>query len=103
MPVRPIRDDDAWCEDPNDRRYNHAIKLSPSSQGDRLKREDHLYDLVIELDHNNRPRVKNLGSAVFIHVARPGFTPTAGCVALRRGDLVRLLGWVTPGTRIAIG
>lgn len=103
LPVRPIRDDDAWCEDPNDRRYNCAIKLSPSSQGDRLKRDDHLYDLVIELDHNTRPRVKNLGSAVFVHVARPGFTPTAGCVALRRGDLVRLLGRVAPGTRIAIG
>ena len=43
---------------------------------------DHLYDLIIELDHNTRPRIAGRGSAVFVHVARPGFAPTAGCVAL---------------------
>ena len=103
LPVRPIRDDDAWCEDPNDRRYNRAIKLSPSSQGDRLKRDDHLYDLIIELDHNTRPRVKNFGSAVFIHVARPGFTPTAGCVALQAPALKRLLAALSSRAKIQIG
>jgi L,D-peptidoglycan transpeptidase YkuD (ErfK/YbiS/YcfS/YnhG family) len=102
LPVRPIRDDDAWCEDPNDRRYNRPIKLLPSSQGDRLNRDDHLYDLVIELDHNTRPRVTNLGSAVFIHAARPGFSPTAGCVALDMRTLRRLLSRVSNRTVIDI-
>ncbi len=70
--------------------------------GDRLMREDDLYDLIIELDHNDRPRIAGRGSAVFIHVARPGFQPTAGCVALRRQDLLRLLERVGPRTRIVI-
>ena len=102
LPARRIRPDDAWCEDPNDRRYNHAVKLSPSSEGDRLWRNDHLYDLVIELDHNTRPHMKERGSAVFIHVARPGFSPTAGCVALEAQALQRLLPRLTGRNSIDI-
>jgi L,D-peptidoglycan transpeptidase YkuD (ErfK/YbiS/YcfS/YnhG family) len=91
LPARPILPDDAWCEDPSDRRYNRAIKLSASAPGDRLWRADRLYDFLIELDHNTRPRVARRGSAVFIHVARPGLHPTAGCVALDFRPLARLL------------
>lgn len=102
LPVRPIRAGDGWCEDPEDRRYNRPVRLSPSAPGDRLQRDDRLYDLIVELDHNTRPRIKNRGSAVFIHVARPGFAPTAGCVALRANDLLRLLAHVGPESRIEI-
>ncbi len=91
LPVRRIERGDAWCEDASDRRYNRPIRLEPGAPGDRLWRDDHLYDLVIELDHNTRPRIAGRGSAVFIHLARPGFLPTAGCVALKEGDLRRLL------------
>lgn len=91
LPVRAIRPDDGWCEDPNDRRYNRPIRLAEGAPGDRLRRDDHLYDFIVEIDHNTRPRVRNRGSAVFIHVARPGFAPTAGCMAMKAADLVRLL------------
>lgn len=91
LPTRKIRNDDGWCEDPRDRNYNRPVNLSPSSAADRLWRDDHLYDLIIELDHNTRPRIPYRGSAVFIHFARKDFTPTAGCVALKRGDLQKLL------------
>jgi L,D-peptidoglycan transpeptidase YkuD (ErfK/YbiS/YcfS/YnhG family) len=103
LPVRPIRADDGWCEDPHDRRYNQPIRLPPNHPGDRLWRADRLYDFIIELDHNTRPRVAGRGSAVFVHVARPGFAPTAGCVALRPEALRNLLRRAGPGTRIAIG
>jgi L,D-peptidoglycan transpeptidase YkuD (ErfK/YbiS/YcfS/YnhG family) len=66
-------------------------------------RDDGLYDLIIEIDHNDRPRVAGRGSAVFIHVARPGFEPTAGCVALRCSDLLRLTERLSPHTWIHIG
>ena len=75
LPVRRIRADDGWCEDPRDRHYNQPIRLEPGEPGDRLKRADHLYDLIIELDHNTRPRIAGRGSAVFVHIARPGFAP----------------------------
>jgi L,D-peptidoglycan transpeptidase YkuD (ErfK/YbiS/YcfS/YnhG family) len=65
-------------------------------------RDDGLYDLIVEIDHNDRPRIAGRGSAVFIHVARAGFAPTAGCVALRRNDLLRLLERLSPRTWIHI-
>jgi L,D-peptidoglycan transpeptidase YkuD (ErfK/YbiS/YcfS/YnhG family) len=86
LPTRRITRDVAWCED----------------TADRLWREDHLYDFIIEIDHNTRPRVAGRGSAVFVHVARPNRSPTAGCVALRTNDLQRLLAQLGPKTRIAI-
>ena len=99
LPIRRIGRHDAWCEDPGDRRYNRPII---AAAGDRLWRDDPLYDLVIEIDHNTRPRITGRGSAVFIHVARPGLTPTAGCVALNKNTLRRLLARLGPRTRIVI-
>lgn len=103
LPMRPIRADDGWCENPQDRAYNRPIRVPPGSPADRLWRQDGLYDLIIEIDHNTRPRVARRGSAVFIHVARPAFAPTAGCVALDQRALARLLVRVGPRTRIVIG
>jgi L,D-peptidoglycan transpeptidase YkuD (ErfK/YbiS/YcfS/YnhG family) len=102
LPVRRIGASDAWCEDPQDRRYNHSFQRSASEPGDRLWRQDRLYDLIIEIDHNTRPRIAGRGSAVFVHVARPGFAPTAGCVALTPSALRRLLTRIGPKTRILI-
>jgi L,D-peptidoglycan transpeptidase YkuD (ErfK/YbiS/YcfS/YnhG family) len=103
LPVRPIRPDDGWCEDPADRHYNQPVKAPTGSMADRLTRGDALYDFVIELDHNTRPRVAGRGSAVFIHAARPGLAPTAGCVALKLPALRRLITRLGPHTRIVIG
>jgi L,D-peptidoglycan transpeptidase YkuD (ErfK/YbiS/YcfS/YnhG family) len=102
LPLRRIGADDAWCEDPADRRYNRPVRRGANAAGDRLRRNDHLYDLIIEIDHNTRPRVAGRGSAVFIHLARPGFAPTAGCVALTGPSLRRLLARCSPATRIII-
>ena len=103
LPVRRIRSDDGWCEDPRDRHYNQPIRLKPDHSGDRLKRADHLYDLIIEIDHNTRPRIAGRGSAVFVHLARPGFAPTAGCVALKADALRRLTARIGRRTRIVVG
>ena len=99
---RRIGRQDGWCEDPQHRLYNRPIRVPDIATGDRLWRQDRLYDLIIELDHNSRPRVAGRGSAVFIHVAREGFKPTAGCVALTAPRLQRLLERVGPNTRIVI-
>jgi L,D-peptidoglycan transpeptidase YkuD (ErfK/YbiS/YcfS/YnhG family) len=103
LPVRRIRGDDAWCEDPRDRHYNQPIRRDAGAAGDRLKRADQLYDLIVEIDHNTRPRIAGRGSAVFIHIARPGFAPTAGCVALTAPALRRLLSHASSHTRIVVG
>jgi L,D-peptidoglycan transpeptidase YkuD (ErfK/YbiS/YcfS/YnhG family) len=102
LPVRAIRPDDAWCEDPRNRRYNRPFRRSANEPGDRLQRADRLYDLIVEIDHNTRPRVAGRGSAVFIHIARPDFAPTAGCVALSPRALRTLLSRLSRKTRIII-
>ena len=102
LPVRRIGRGDGWCENPADRRYNRPVRLAATEGGDRLWRADRLYDLVVEMDHNARPRVAGRGSAIFIHVARPGLAPTAGCVALADPVLRRLLARIGPKTRILI-
>jgi L,D-peptidoglycan transpeptidase YkuD (ErfK/YbiS/YcfS/YnhG family) len=102
LPVRPITANDGWCEDPRDRNYNRRVAVPDGSPADRLARADALYDLIIELSHNTRPRIANRGSAVFIHIARPGFAPTAGCVALTKPELRRLIEHLGPDTIIDI-
>jgi L,D-peptidoglycan transpeptidase YkuD (ErfK/YbiS/YcfS/YnhG family) len=103
LPVRRIAASDGWCEDPADRRYNRPVRIAPGSAADRLAREDRLYDFIVEIDHNTRPRIAGRGSAVFLHLARPGLAPTAGCVAMSRSAMLRLLRRLGPGTRIEIG
>ncbi|MFA6264300.1 MAG: L,D-transpeptidase family protein [Pseudolabrys sp.] len=102
LPSRRIGSQDGWCEDPADRHYNQPVKVPPGSSADRLARADHLYDFIVELDHNTRPRIAGRGSAVFIHAARPLFAPTAGCVALDIRALRRLLSRLGPRTRIVV-
>ena len=87
---------DGWCDDPADGRYNRPIRLPAGASHEEMWREDRLYDIVGVLDWNLRPRVRGGGSAIFLHVAREGFAPTAGCIALRLGDLKRLLAQAGP-------
>ncbi len=103
LPVREIRSDDGWCEDPSHRRYNRPVRVAAGSNADRLMRTDHLYDYIIEIDHNTRPRIGGRGSAVFLHLARPGFAPTAGCIAMTRGAMLRLLARLNSKMRIVVG
>jgi L,D-peptidoglycan transpeptidase YkuD (ErfK/YbiS/YcfS/YnhG family) len=103
LPVRAIGPDDAWCEDPADRHYNQPVQLASKQGGDRLRRDDHLYDYMVEIDHNTTPRIAGRGSAVFLHLARENFSPTAGCVSMTRAAMLRLLARLGPQTRIVIG
>jgi len=91
LPLRRIAKNDAWCEDPLDRRYNRPFQLAGGANGDRLWRDDRLYDLIVEIDHNTKPRIAKRGSAVFIHLAREGLQPTAGCIAMPIKELRRLV------------
>jgi len=100
--VRAIRDRDGWSDDPLDRNYNRLTKLPSRSNAEGLKRDDNLYDLVLVLDHNDRPRIKGKGSAIFVHLARAGYTPTEGCIALSRRDLYAVLAEIRRGTDIVV-
>lgn len=91
LPCRTIRRDDGWCDAPRDGRYNRPVRLPWTASHERMWRDDHLYDIVGVLDWNVVPRIANRGSAIFLHLARRGYEPTEGCIALARNDIRRLL------------
>ncbi len=102
IPLTALRTNDGWCDDPKDRNYNRFVRHPYPASAERLWRADGLYDLVVVIGHNDRPRVRGCGSAVFIHVAGKNFAPTAGCIALRLPDLERLLARLRPGTIVNV-
>ncbi|MBX9933881.1 MAG: L,D-transpeptidase family protein [Methylobacterium sp.] len=104
LPIRATRPYDGWCDAPLHRRYNRPVTLPcPGMSAEEMWRGDGLYDLVVDIDYNRGPIRPGRGSAIFLHVARPGYPPTEGCVALARSDLLRLLRRLGPRTRLRIG
>ncbi|MCX7346815.1 MAG: L,D-transpeptidase family protein [Alphaproteobacteria bacterium] len=101
-PARPLRDSHGWCERVGDRNYNRLVQLPYPTAHETMKREDQLYDIVVELSHNERPRVQGHGSAVFFHLRRPDGGPTAGCIAVSLADMRRILARCGPKTRIVV-
>ncbi|MER2536591.1 MAG: L,D-transpeptidase family protein [Rhizobiaceae bacterium] len=91
LPMRCIAPDLGWCEVPGDRNYNRPVRIPYAASHETMKRPDRLYDFCIVLDWNIRPRRIGRGSAIFFHLARPGFSPTAGCVAVTERVMRRLL------------
>jgi len=91
LPLRRIRPDLGWCEVPDDRNYNRPVRMPYAASHETMRRADNLYDICIVLDWNIRPRRRNLGSAIFLHLARPGYTPTQGCIGVSARTMERLL------------
>jgi L,D-peptidoglycan transpeptidase YkuD (ErfK/YbiS/YcfS/YnhG family) len=91
VPLEPLAPDDGWCDDPTHPDYNRMVRRPHPAHGEALWRDDPLYDLIGVLGWNDAPVVPGRGSAIFLHVARPDFAPTEGCVALAVADLRRVL------------
>jgi L,D-peptidoglycan transpeptidase YkuD (ErfK/YbiS/YcfS/YnhG family) len=91
VPVEPTAPDDGWCDDVSDAAYNRRVRLPYPGRHEELWRRDELYDVVGLLAWNDEPVLRGRGSAIFLHVARPDYAPTEGCVALARRDLLTLL------------
>lgn len=102
LPVRPLKADDGWCDAVGDRNYNRWVRHPYPASAERLWRQDALYDVIVVLDHNRRPRMQGAGSAIFVHLARPGYSPTEGCIALAPRHLLLVLATAGRNTRIAI-
>jgi L,D-peptidoglycan transpeptidase YkuD (ErfK/YbiS/YcfS/YnhG family) len=102
LPVSAISPDDGWCDAPADPRYNCPVRLPYGASAETLWRDDELYDLVVVLGYNDDPPRPGLGSAIFFHLATLRFAPTAGCVAVHRPAMVRLLAHCGPGTQLEI-
>ncbi|MBI1215034.1 MAG: L,D-transpeptidase family protein [Alphaproteobacteria bacterium] len=102
LPVEELTPETGWCEDPSHADYNKKITLPHPAQNDHMTREDHLYDVTAVIGYNDDPPQPGRGSAIFMHLARPDFTPTAGCVGLKLEDLLAVLAQLDADSQITI-
>jgi len=103
LPVRPLRPWDGWCDAVGDRNYNRWVPHPYRASAEKLWRSDSLYDLIVTLNHNACPRIQGHGSAIFLHVAGAGYPPTAGCIAVTRHHLLRLLAHLSRTSTLVVG
>jgi L,D-peptidoglycan transpeptidase YkuD (ErfK/YbiS/YcfS/YnhG family) len=91
-----------WCDDPNSEKYNQIINLPTKYSYEKLYRKDNVYDLILVLNYNMNPVIKNKGSAIFIHIAKREYQPTQGCIALKKGNLLKLISKINKNIKIKI-
>lgn len=102
LKLTAIAPDDGWCDDPADPKYNRQVKLPYAASHEEMWRTDHVYDIVVPIGYNDAPPVSGNGSAIFLHLCRDDFAPTAGCVAIPLDDMLQILPRLSPETAITI-
>ena len=102
LPLSAIAPDDGWCDAAEDPAYNRSVKLPYPASAERMAREDHVYDIVVILGHNDDPVVPGAGSAIFWHLAQPDWRPTEGCVAVDLDTMRAALAAAQPGDQLEI-
>ena len=97
-----IKKNVGWCDDPNSKYYNREIKFPFKGSAEKLWRKDSIYDLIIVLNYNFNPIIKNKGSAIFLHICKKNYAPTKGCVAINKKDMINLLVNIKSNTKLII-
>ena len=97
-----IKKNMAWCNDPESKDYNKLIKLPSDFTFEKLYKKENIYDIVLVLDYNMNPIIKNKGSAIFIHVAKKNYKKTEGCMALRKIHLLKIIKLLESNTKVKI-
>ena len=97
-----IRKDMGWCDDPKSKDYNKLIKLPYAYSYEKIFRKENNYDIILILNYNMNPVIKNKGSAIFIHIAKKNYKKTEGCIALKKAHLLKIIKRINKNTTIKI-
>jgi len=97
-----IRKNLGWCDDPKSKNYNKLVKIPSDHNCEDLYRKDYIYDIILVLNYNMNPIIKNKGSAIFIHVAKRNYEKTKGCIALKKNDLLNVIKKLKKNTYVNI-
>lgn len=97
-----IKKNMGWCDDIKSKRYNRLLILPSKYTHEKLYRNDNLYDLILVLDYNMKPIIKNKGSAIFIHISSKNYANTKGCIALKKKHLIKIISQLTKNTKVLI-
>ncbi len=91
-----------WCDDPRSKNYNKLIKLPTEYSCEKLYKKENIYDIILVLNYNMNPIIKNKGSAIFIHVAKKNFKKTEGCIAIKKNYLIKIIKELKVNTQVKI-
>ena len=91
-----------WCDDPKSKDYNKLIKYPFNYKSEKLYRSNNIYDIILVLNFNMHPIKKNKGSAIFIHISNNKYSPTQGCIAIKKKELIKLIKFINKKTKIII-
>ena len=97
-----IKKNMGWCDDPKSKQYNKLVKLPSKYKCEKLYKKENLYDIIMVLNYNMNPVIKNRGSAIFIHVAKRNYKKTEGCIAVKKTDLLKITQDLKKNTRVLI-
>ena len=97
-----IKKNIGWCDDPSSKYYNREIKFPCNYSAEKLWRKDNIYDLIIIINYNCKPVIKNKGSAIFLHICKKNYEPTQGCVAINKKDMMNLIVNIRNNTKLII-
>lgn len=102
IPIEILSKDYGWCDDVEDLNYNKYVKLPYLASHENLWRDDNIYDIIVVLGYNDDPVIVGKGSAIFMHIARENYSPTAGCIALSQSDLIEILESISKDTSVCV-
>ena len=88
-------------DDPRAAEYNRIVEAGARAESwrsaERMRRDDAVYELALDIEHNRSPVVPGHGSCIFAHVWVNAQTPVAGCTGMALSELKELLIWLKPG------
>ena len=97
-----IRKNMGWCDDPKSNNYNKLVRLPSSYNFEKLFIKENYYDIILILNYNMNPIIKNKGSAIFIHIAKKNYNKTEGCIALKKVHLLKIIKKINKNTKVKI-
>ena len=101
LSCKKIKKNMGWCNDPSSSKYNKEVNRKKIKNSEKLYRQDYRYNALIIINYNSKPIKKNSGSAIFIHLTK-NYKPTAGCVAVKQNDFLKLAKIINNKTKIQI-
>ncbi len=99
---RVIKKNMGWCDSPNSKYYNKLIKFPFKKSAEKMWLKETIYDVIIILNYNIKPVIRNKGSAIFLHIAKKNYSPTKGCVAISKKDMIFLINKINKKTKLII-
>ena len=102
LKIKKITKNIGWCDDPSSKFYNKLVNLPFDGSVEKLWLKQNIYDVVIILNFNLKPVIKNKGSAIFLHIAKKNYSPTKGCVAVNKKHMMLVIGKINKKSKLII-